>query len=768
MHTPPQSHTRLRLSVAGRVQGVGFRPFVYRLALRHGLAGFVRNDVQGACIEVEGPAPDLSLFSHALRHELPSLARIDRLDTQAVPVRGDRGFRITDSETTGQKQAGITPDSWVCPDCLGELLDPTDRRYRYPFINCTNCGPRYSIVEGIPYDRPNTTMRAFPMCPACQAEYDDPASRRFHAQPNACPVCGPRIWLTDPAGTPLPTEDVVADLVAALQRGRIAAIRGVGGFHLAVIATDDDAAQRLRRRKRREHKPLAVMARDTDAVAAFAEVGPAARDLLESVARPIVLLPKRPRSTIAPAVAPRNGYLGVMLPYTPIHYLMFERGLGPIVLTSANFSEEPVLASNDEALAQLANAADVFLLHDREIAARCDDSVVRVQMGQVVPIRRSRGYVPDAILLRHRSERSILAVGGELKNTVCLLRGDRAVLSPHVGDLKNHPSLCFFERVIDHLLAIHEFRLDLIACDLHPQYVSTVYARGRQDVPCLAVQHHHAHVVSCMADNQITGRVIALVCDGTGYGPDQATWGGEFMVADEASYRRLGHLRYMPMPGGDQAAVEIWRMALAYLHDAFGDGAPAVADRLLAHVDPDKRRVVFQMLGSPRLCPPTSSMGRLFDSVSALCRIATENLYEGQAPMELEGVADPSQPDAYAFELTDNDGQQVADARPVIRAVVEDLLSGRPVDQVAGRFHNAVAQVLVVAAQRLRDATGLDRAVLSGGVFQNQMLLEKLVPRLRRVGLSPYWHHRVPANDGGVALGQAVAAAAQQRDRSRP
>jgi hydrogenase maturation protein HypF len=748
---------------------VGFRPFVYRLATELGLGGFVGNDMRGAFIEVEGSAAALEAFARRLRGELPPIASIAELEQKELPAKGETAFRIQSSVTEGSQEAQITPDAATCGDCLRELLDPGDRRHGYPFINCTNCGPRYSILRAVPYDRPNTTMAAFTMCPDCQREYDDPSSRRFHAQPNACAVCGPRVWLADADGREL-AGDPVSQCAAMLREGRIVAIKGIGGFHLACRADSDEAVLALRRRKGRETKPLAIMVADLAAAQMCAQVDEAASCAMSCPARPIVLVPVRAVSPVSRHVAPSCGTLGILLAYTPLHALLFAQGLGPLVMTSGNPSDEPLCRDNAEARERLRQTADAFLLNDREIERRIDDSVVLALPAQAgeeafsFPIRRARGYVPSPIALAAEASRPVLAVGGELKSTVCLLFGGQAVVSEHLGELPHPATFRNFLGTVELFKRLLRLEPELLACDLHPSYVTTQWAR-RQGLPVQAVQHHHAHVVSCMADNGLTGPVIGIACDGTGYGSDGAIWGGEILVGDEADFTRAAHLRYYPLPGGDAAALETWRPAAALLHEVLGAQWPSAA--VFSRVDREALTLAAGRLSSGARLPLTSSLGRLFDAAAFLLGLCDCNRHEGQAAMALEAAAagQPAQPLPYAIAAGPDD-QLLLDARPALVQLLSDLAAGRSAAELAGAFHETIAVAFADAAVRIAQKTELDRVCLTGGCMVNRLLLSGLSRHLRSAGLKVFVHRQVPPGDGGLALGQAVAA--EKRGAARP
>jgi len=749
------NHLRYKIIVEGVVQGVGFRPFIYQLAQRFGLAGTVCNDTRGVTIEVEGRQTMLRRFVAAVSGEKPPLAAIQSVDVLTIPARGDNGFRILQSAVDESRRAQVAADSFVCDDCLAELFDPADRRYRYPFINCTNCGPRYSIVTGIPYDRPLTTMADFPLCTDCQAEYDDPASRRFHAQPNACPSCGPQLQLVTPDGSTVGCADPLAETVRRLKDRQIVAIKGLGGYHLAVDAADRNAVAELRRRKQREERPFALMAKNLDAVAKLAAFGADEARLLQGSERPIVLLRKRPGHGLAENIAPGNRDFGVMLPYTPLHHLLLVN-FEALVMTSANLSDEPIAFEDDDAQRRLASIADAFLLHNRRIHTRTDDSIARVMANRPLLLRRSRGFVPRGIALP--AEKSlVLAVGAELKNTICLTRGDRAFLSQHVGDLKNLEVYDSFRNTISHLQHLLVVEPQRVAHDLHPDYYSTRYALEDSGLPAVAVQHHHAHLASCLAEHGMREPAIGVIFDGIGYGVDGHIWGGEFLVGDLKDYQRLGHLKYQPMPGGDLATRQPWRMALSYLLGSFGE-IPGGLKCFAGIAEPDLH-LVCQAMDRNINTPLTSSCGRLFDAVASILGLRQVVSFEGQAAMELEMLADPGQSIAYPCPLSCQDGQIICDPAEMVASIVKDHLSGVGANRIAGRFHLSLAIMVEEVCAQLRQQTGLKQVVLSGGVFQNCLLTEMVVSRLEKSGLAVLTHSLVPPNDGGLALGQAVVAA---------
>ncbi len=745
---------RISVEIEGIVQGVGFRPFVYRLALIHGLSGWVRNTPRGVLLEAEGERAGLDAFYAALTSEAPPLAVIGAIARTPIPVAGEAGFRILAS-ATGSGGVEIAPDGDVCPDCLAELFDPTDRRHCYPFINCTNCGPRYSIITATPYDRAATTMAPFAMCAACRAEYEDPASRRFHAQPNACPVCGPRLELRAATGEAVAEEPLAAS-VALLRAGRIVAVKGMGGYQLAVDATNEAAVAELRRRKQRDEKPFALMVPDLATAASLVRLSPTEERLLAGPERPIVILPKQDGHGIAPLVAPGSGYFGVMLPSTPMHHLLLQGNFRALVMTSGNLSDEPIAYRDDEAAARLAGIADCFLCHDREIRTRSDDSVIRVFRGEPLFIRRARGYVPRSVTLP-AAQPMVLAVGAELKSTVCLTRGDRAYLSQHLGDLKNAATLASLAETVEHLQRLLEVVPVAVAHDLHPDYLSTAYARERGDLPLVAVQHHHAHLAACMAENGLEGEVLGVIFDGAGYGPDGTVWGGEFLVGDYRGFARRGHFARVPLPGGDAAAREPWRMALSHCHAALRDEAFQLPLPMLAGRTPQELRLLRQMLTRGLNSPPTSSCGRLFDAAAALIGVRAAVSYEGQAAMELEALAERGAPGAhFPYGLESEDGRMVLDFRPLFAAMVTEVMAGAGRETLARRFHDTLAQATAAVCAQIGAVCHVRRVVLSGGVFQNRLLAEGVHAELSRRGFTVFSHRLVPPNDGGLALGQAV------------
>jgi hydrogenase maturation protein HypF len=761
---------RKEVAVRGVVQGVGFRPFVYRLAVEEGLAGFIGNDTDGVTIAVEGPSESLDSFLARLRSEAPPLARIDSIEVSNAEAVGESGFRIVASEVHGSVSTGIPADAATCPDCLRELLSPADRRYCYPFLNCTNCGPRFTITRRIPYDRPQTSMARFKMCPACQAEYDDPANRRFHAQPNACWDCGPQLFLADAAGTEIPSTHVVADTITRLASGKILAIKGIGGFHLSVDATNDAAVMRLRERKHRHGKPLAVMVRDLEAARAVCNLAEAEEKLLPTPMRPIVLARRLAGCNIAESVAPGIPWLGLFLPYAPLHHLLFADGrIKALVMTSANLSEEPIAIDNDEARARLGQIADTFLMHNREILQRCDDSITAIVDGAPQLIRRARGFVPLSIPLPLEAP-PLLAVGGHLKNAFALARGRFVYQSQHLGDLENITGLDFFRESLNHLMRTFEIEPGVVVHDLHPGYLSTQWAKEWADehgLRLIAVQHHHAHVAGCMAEHGVQSETIGISLDGTGYGNDGRIWGGEVLISRLNSFERFAHLDYVPLPGGEAAIREPWRMAIGHLN-ATGIDVESPEILNLVGAKATEARVLRRMIERGINAPLTSSCGRLFDAVAALvlqCKVVD---YEAQAAIELEGIAvdESFEASSAAYEMELAGGNWSAHdpikicSEPLWRGLIEDLRAGETKPRIAAKFHAAVASAFVRAAVLARSSTGIKQVALSGGCMHNRRLAGLLRSGLEAEGFQVFQHRRISPGDGGLSYGQAAVAAA--------
>jgi len=747
-----------RVQVNGIVQGVGFRPFVYQLADQYHLKGEVANTSSGVTIHIEGLSNNIEAFSKDLARKCPPLARITDIAFHHERVKEFRQFNIVKSREQAVMTTLISPDVSVCNDCLLELFEPDDRRYRYPFINCTNCGPRYTIIDDTPYDRPHTSMKHFKMCPACQAEYDDPGNRRFHAQPNACEACGPHVEICDNTGKVLATPTPIKTAAKLLKQGYIIAVKGLGGFHLAADAENDRAVATLRKRKLREEKPLAIMSDKLETVRKYAHIKPEEEILLTSPQRPIVLLKKKNSNPISEDVAPDNRNFGVMLPYTPIHYLLLRYDFTALVMTSGNLSEEPICIDNDDAFERLSEIADYFLIHNRDIYLRSDDSIVRETAGDVRFIRRSRGYVPVPVFLKQKVP-PILACGAELKNTVCLTKDNNAFLSQHIGDLENLATYDFFRLTIRRMRRLLDIEPQVIAFDLHPDYLSTRYAQEQQEMRKVQVQHHHAHIAGAMAENRIEGPVIGLSFDGTGYGTDGAIWGGEILIADLEKFSRAAHFAYVPMPGSSAAIREPWRMAVSYLYDAFGDDFRDSDLPLFKAIDTPKVEIMVDMVKKKVNSPLTSSMGRLFDGIAAISGIRYKVAFEGQAAMELEMLADDHRADIYDYEWITADDYQIL-TRPIVRGVVNDTVQGVPPAVISRKFHQTLIRLFAELSAIIGRENGLNRVVLSGGCFQNSLLLAGLIKALQAQQLDVYTHTQVPANDGGISLGQAVVAAA--------
>ncbi len=766
--TETSATLRLQLLVNGVVQGVGFRPFVYRIATELMLAGSVQNGPRGVTIEIEGQPEATNSFQQRLKSELPPQARIDSIEVLSIAPIGGHLFQIIHSAHDGNAATLIPPDIATCDECLREMFDVNDRRYRYPFINCTNCGPRYTIVRSVPYDRPFTSMSSFTMCPDCQREYDNPSDRRFHAQPNACPLCGPRVTLCMADGSAV-EGDPISQTVALLKAGKIAAIRGVGGFHLAVDGSIESAVVGLRRRKGRAEKPLALMAPDIATIEIYCTVTTQERDLLLSPQRPIVLLRRKGNSELAPSIAPGQHFLGFMLPYTPLHHLLLRDNFRALVMTSANLSEEPIAIGREEALHRLRDIADCFLFHDREILQRCDDSIVRIQADEPRIIRRSRGYVPLPVALKHPTSTPILAVGAELKNTVAISRGKEVFLSQHIGDLDNPSALGFFEECIAHLEQTLDVMPEAIAYDLHPEYLSTQWA-NRQKLPSISVQHHHAHLASVLAENRYLGKAIGIILDGTGFGTDGTIWGGELLYGDAAGFTRSAWLEPVPMPGGALAIKHPWRMAFGFLYQSYGDSLLEL-DLPLVNKHQSEIPLLTQMMRKRINSPLTSSCGRLFDAVAAMLGFDREVAYEAQAAIGLEMLCDQEavrKSVGFSANAPITVAGGVIEIRSLITGVVEAVLNGQPREEIAADFHRNIIELWVQAAIRERQRIGCNTVALSGGVYQNSLILGTMVSRLSEEKFAILTHRQLPTNDGGIALGQiAVADAHFRRQRSK-
>lgn len=780
---------RYRIEVNGIVQGVGFRPFIYKLAKSLGLKGEVRNTSSGVLIDAEGDPRSITSFLDRLSKQAPSLSHIEAVKTTKLEVEGFEDFIIAESSPEERPNTLISPDISTCADCRRELFEPSDRRFMYPFINCTNCGPRYTIICDIPYDRPNTTMGAFAMCGACDAQYRDPMDRRYHAQPVCCEECGPGMLLLDGSGKVIETykngpdnssSEIIRKAALLLASGRILAVKSLGGYHLVCDAANESAVVELRRRKHRDEKPFALMARDIDTVKKYCELDETTERLLRSPSAPIVLLKRKPSVMLPLQLAPGNAELGVMLPYTPVHLMLFYEAAGKpsacpelLVMTSGNRSDEPICFEDAEAITRLGGIADYFLSNDRPIRTRTDDSVVRVFENDIYFIRRSRGYAPSPVIARSadlvRSQPpSILSLGAELKNTFCLTKGGSFFVSQHIGDLENMETLKSFEDGIEHYKKLFGISPAAVAYDMHPAYLSAGYVNTLpQDLPRVKVQHHHAHIASCMADNDLSGDVIGVSFDGTGYGEDGAVWGGEFFTGSYKGFRRAARLEYFRLPGGAAAIKEPWRPAAACLYLSGFDLADEKLLNVLAGTDvftPERMELMKQMLEKGFNSPQTSSMGRLFDAVAALTGTGYVNRFEGQAAILLENAASGYSARPYGFGLDERDGVLVITVRKLIAEIMDDLILGVPAGMISARFHETAAEMVGQVCLRLRSDTGLNRVALSGGVFQNIRLLSSCLTRLRSKGFEVFIHRRVPANDGGISLGQAAVAMARFMD----
>ncbi|MDH5509652.1 MAG: carbamoyltransferase HypF [Nitrospinota bacterium] len=750
---------RRLIKVEGIVQGVGFRPFVFNLAESLNLSGHVLNHARGVDIEIEGPVEGIDDFWQRLTTEAPPLAHITKVEQEQIPSLGPSGFSIHKSEDSGGKTALVAPDSDVCSDCLRELLDPQDRRYRYPFINCTNCGPRFTIIRDVPYDRPNTTMSRFPMCAQCRKEYENPANRRFHAQPVACHDCGPRLAFHNDRFELSASSNPLGAAVELIRRGKVVAVKGLGGYHLAVDALNDAAVMRLRERKKRDEKPFAVMFPSVVALRSFATVGSREQTLLESRAHPITLVEKK-YARLLQGAAPGNRFIGAMLPYTPLHHMLMSEGLfGSLVMTSANMSDDPIIYRDEEVFEKLGGIADAYLVHDREIFARADDSIERPMAHGSVIFRRSRGYTPIPIQL-DREYPSVLAVGGELKNTFCLIKGSRAFVSQHIGDLKRESVYDSFRSTIESFMRLVDIKkVVAVAHDMHPDYMSSQYALEQEMAPAMAIQHHHAHMASLMAETHQGGEAIGIVFDGTGYGENGGIWGGEFLTGGVDGYKRAGFVSPVPLPGGDKAIKEPWRIALAVLIRLYGENIPTLPLPWLRELDPDTIHNIRRMMAGGLNTPLSHGVGRLFDAASALAGIRPGISFEGQAAMELEMAIEKPVDEGYPVSMVEEDGILTLDFKPSFKALVEDVAAGEPTPLIAARFHQAVVAGAASMAGELRQKTGLERVFLSGGVFQNRYLSDRLGDTLEEMEFTVFRHGRVPPNDGGISLGQAIIAA---------
>jgi hydrogenase maturation protein HypF len=780
-----QSLKSASIRVRGIVQGVGFRPFVYGLAVKHNLKGWVYNTSEDVRIEVEGATEAIKQFERELKTKAPPLAHIEDINIEYHPPRRYKNFEIRHSQAQAGKYQLISPDVATCQACLGELLDSEDRRYRYPFTNCTNCGPRFTIIDDMPYDRPKTTMRSFQMCPQCQAEYDNPLGRRFHAQPNACPKCGPHVQLVDNQGNLVNKSNPVAVASQLLKEGKIVAVKGLGGFLLACDATNDNAVRTLRQRKKRSSKPFAIMVATVDEAKRHCYVSPEEEKLLTSPQSPIVLMKWKESSSVSREIAPNLQFLGIMLPYTPLHHILLRDTGLPLVMTSGNLSEEPIARDNDEALRRLSDIADYFLIHNRDIYSRYDDSVAIVERGTSQLLRRARSYAPYPIRLSFEAKQ-VLGCGAEEKNTFCLTKDNYAFLSQHIGDMENMETLDHFDRTISLYKRLFHIEPEIIAYDLHPDYLATKYAQelGESGMKLIPVQHHHAHIASCLADNGLESSVIGVAFDGTGMGADGNIWGGEFLIADYRSFRRVGHLEYLPLPGGAAAIKKPYRTAIGYILTLLGENAlNAVIVTLnevkgkqsqlasIGRVGEVEIEIIKQQIERKINSPLSSSMGRLFDAISALLGIRSEIDYEGQAAVELEMAAHSSvvarrvsdeaisgNNEGYSYCIVEDKGIRIVHLRDLLSAVIEDLHQGISKGRISVKFHNTVAQMINEMCQLIADETGISQVALSGGVFQNRLLLRKAVSLLESSGFQVFTHKQVPCNDGGISLGQAVIA----------
>ena len=750
------------IEIRGTVQGVGFRPWVYRLAREQGVRGRVRNDSRGVTIEAFGPDELLDVFVNRLQDALPPAAELKDLRWRAIPLELVTEFEIVKSESASERTVSIPPDLATCADCAREIFDSSDRRFGYPFTNCTNCGPRFTIARDMPYDRPSTTMAEFTMCPACQAEYDSAEDRRFHAQPNACPVCGPRLVAMNPAGAVLDSGDPIAFGARAVGAGLIVAVKGIGGFHLACDATSSQAVIRLRERKKRDEKPFAVMVESLEHAERIAHLSEVEKKILSSVERPIVLARRRADSVLSEEVAPDNKLVGLLLPYTPLHRLFLAEAARPLVMTSGNLAEEPIARTNGEALEKLREIADLFLVHDREIESRNDDSVSRVIAGKPVVLRRARGYVPRSIHAWRAFDRPVLACGAHLKNTFCLGQGDSAFLGPHIGDLENLETFTGYEQAIDRMKRFLRIEPAVVGHDLHPDYLSTRYADKLEGVQRVGVQHHHAHVASLMAEHGLEGPVIGVAFDGTGLGTDGAAWGGEFLIADYEGFERIATFRPIALAGGDTAIRQVWRLALALLDDAYDGEAPLHAIELFRDIPRRGIDVVRKMIGRKFNSPMAHGMGRYFDAIGAMVLNRSHSTYEGQVALALNMAADTDETGLYPVVIREGESPWRIDPRSMTRAIVDDTIAGRSAATIAAKFHNTIAGVTAELIRDFSRKCGSIPAVLTGGCFQNALLTEKIVDLIGR-DVRLFLHERVPPGDGGIALGQAFVADAVAR-----
>lgn len=758
---------RSRIILQGVVQGVGYRPFIHRLAITYGITGWVMNTTQGLVIEAEGKNGTIDQFQHQITTTYPPLAHLERFSITDIPPIGETGFVVHPSERAPEKSVHIPADVSVCDECISELLDSNDRRYRYPFINCVNCGARFTIIRDIPYDRKQTTMQKFKMCPTCDTEYHNISHRRYHTQPNCCPVCGPRFELLNKKGKKIVSQDPITDTIQRLLNGEIIAIKGIGGFHLVCDAGNDIAVRQLRERKQREAKPFAIMSGNIKLIRRYCNLLPEEEELLLSPQCPIVLLKRKHAcKIISDSVAPNNNYLGVMLPYAPLHHLLFEKNkFVALVMTSGNISEDPIVIENAVAKKTFPGMVDGYLVHNRDIYNRCDDSIAMVVDRTPVVLRRARGYAPLPIKLA-QSMPEVLGCGAELKNTFCLTKGKFAFLSQHLGDLKTAETYSFYQKTISRFEKLFRIQPKIVAFDLHPNYLSTQFALEKitgqtKQIQGVQVQHHHAHIASCMAENGLAEKVIGIAMDGTGYGTDGNIWGCEFMVADYQHFERRGHLAYVPLPGGDIAAEENWRMALSYLSAVYGEEMTNLRLPIFTAIEPEKIRIINRIIQKKINAPLCSSAGRLFDAVSALLGICLQSSYEAQAAIELEMTVDERVTGHYGYTVLENEGELIIDCRPTIEEIVAAITKKINKSTIAAKFHNTVVAFSLDLCQRIRKDTGLNSVALSGGTFQNRIILSRLTNKLNESGFNVYTHQLVPPNDAGISFGQVIIANAQ-------
>ncbi len=750
-----------RILVEGIVQGVGFRPFIYKLANQFDLKGIIYNDSKGVYIEVEGDKINVDNFINSISHSAPPLALIENVKSEKNEKKGYDTFSIAPSEEKEDKFILISPDVSTCDDCLVELNNSDDRRFEYPFINCTNCGPRFTIIKNIPYDRPKTTMGKFKQCTDCESEYQNPTNRRFHAQPNACHVCGPHVSLYDNRQNPIQCTNPIDETVKLLRDGFIIALKGLGGYHLACDALNEKVVDKLRERKFRIDKPFAVMIPDVrllDNICIYTEKE---KEFLSTIQRPIVLIKRKSNSPVVRNIAPGNNYLGIMLPYTPLHHIIMKKINSPLVMTSGNISEEPIAYKDADAFERLQNIADYFLIHNREIHLRCDDSVGTVFNGMKTMLRRSRGYVPYPINIPVKTDKHILATGAHLKNTFCFLRDNYAFISHHIGDLENFETLKSFTEGIEHFKKLFYLNPSIIAYDMHPEYLSTKYALDSAIEMKIPVQHHHAHIASCMIENNITGQVIGVSFDGTGYGTDGNIWGGEFFTANFTDFNRIAHFEYIPLPGGEAAIREPWRIIVSNLYHYLGNELDKVDIPFLEELQNKygmNLNLIKQIIDKKINSPLTSAAGRLFDAVSALCRIRYRVNYEAQAAIEFQMLADENERRSYSYDIDTKTSPWKISFDSTFREIITDIKNKIHVSKISGKFHNTIAEIISSTAEKIRLKTGLNKIALSGGVFQNALLIEKVIPILNCAKFEVYTNSKIPPNDGGISLGQAVIA----------